>query len=70
MRRNGDYRPARQTKLAVVRALSAARAVAVVVDDDPDVARELRAAGLAVLVADWVPYREPLRQAQERDGRT
>lgn len=70
MRRNGDYRPARQAKLAVVHALAAERTVAVVVDDDPAVVAALETAGIPVRVADWVPYREALRQGQEREGRT
>ncbi|MGB9376789.1 MAG: hypothetical protein WCB04_04655 [Mycobacteriales bacterium] len=70
MRGNRDFRPARQTKLAVVRELAAERTVAVVVDDDPAVVSVLKADGIAVLLADWVPYGEPLRQGQERDGRT
>lgn len=70
MRRNGDFRPARETKLAVVRSLAAERTVGVVVDDDPAVIAALEAAGVAALMADWVPYREAMRQGQERDGRT
>ncbi len=70
MRRNGDYRPARQTKLAVVRALAAERTVALVVDDDPAVVTALQAAGVPVRRADWVPYREAMRDGQEREGRT
>lgn len=70
MRRNGDFRPARRTKLAVVRALAAERTVAVVVDDDPAVITALEAAGVTTRMADWVPYREALREGQEREGRT
>lgn len=70
MRRNGDFRPARQTKLAVVRALAAEGTVAVVVDDDPAVITALESAGIPTLTADWVPYREALREGQEREGRT
>lgn len=70
MRRNGDFRPARETKLAVVRTLAAERTVGVVVDDDPAVIAALEAAGVPALMADWVPYREALRQGQEREGRT
>ncbi len=70
MRRNGDYRPARQAKLAVLRRLAAERSIAVVVDDDPAVIAALEAAGLPVRLADWVPYTETLREGQEREGRT
>ena len=70
MRRTGDYRPARQTKLTIVQALAAERTVAVVVDDDPAVVTALEAAGIAVRMADWVPYREALHEGQEREGRT
>ncbi len=70
MRGNTDYRPARQTKLAVVRALAVKHSVAVVVDDDPEVVSALKAAGVSVRLADWVPYRGALREGQERDGRT
>lgn len=70
MRGNADYRPARQAKLAVVKALAAERIVAVVVDDDPSVVTALAAAGITVRMADWVPYRAALREGQERDGRT
>ncbi len=70
MRRGGDYRPARQTKLAVLRQLAATRTIAVVVDDDPAVVAALEAEGLPVRLADWVPYAESLRQGQEGDGHT
>ena len=70
MRRNGDFRPARQTKLELVESLAAERTVAVVVDDDPAVISALKNAGVTVLMADWVPYREALREGQEREGRT
>lgn len=70
MRRDGDYRPARETKLALLRQLATSRSIAVVVDDDPAVVAALQAAGLPVRLADWVPYGETLRQSQEGDGRT
>ncbi len=70
MRRNGDHRPARQTKLAVVRQISATRVVAVVVDDDPAVVAALQSAGIPVRLADWVPYQDTLGKGQESDGRT
>ncbi|MEP6695918.1 MAG: hypothetical protein ABJA34_03460 [Pseudonocardiales bacterium] len=70
MRRNGDHRPARETKVAVVRRIAAERSIAVVVDDDPAVVDALLAAGLPVHRADWVPYAESLRQGQQAEGRT
>ncbi len=70
MRGNKDYRPARETKLAVVRGLAQERTVAMVVDDDPAVVSALQAAGISVVMADWLPYREALREGQEREGRT
>jgi hypothetical protein len=70
MRRGGDYRPARVTKLAVLRELAATRSIAVVVDDDPAVVAALAAAGLPVRLADWIPYGDTLQKGQERDGRT
>jgi hypothetical protein len=44
--------------------------VDVVVDDDPAVVAHLAGQGWPVRLADWVPYAEALREAQERDGRT
>jgi phosphoglycolate phosphatase-like HAD superfamily hydrolase len=74
MRRDGDRRPARQTKLGVLRMLAARRPVAVMVDDDDLVARTVRAAGFVVLHADWMATQPSLfgtlEQAQETDGRT
>jgi hypothetical protein len=70
MRPRGDYRPGRLYKAAAVAKLGARRTVAVVVDDDPAVVAALTERGWPVRLADWVPYAEPLRQAQERDGRT
>jgi hypothetical protein len=55
MRRGGDRRPARVTKLEVLRSLARQRPVAVLVDDDEDVVRAARAAGFPVLHADWMP---------------
>ncbi len=71
MRRPGDRRPARLTKLALLRRLSAAgRQVAVVVDDDAAVVRALRSAGYPVLHAEWMSPQPSLFDAQEQDGRT
>lgn len=70
MRRNDDFRPARQTKLEVVERLAVKRTVAMVVDDDPAVVSALERSGIAVLLADWVPFGRALRQGQELEGRT
>lgn len=74
MRRGGDRRPARITKLELLRGLAAQRRVAVHVDDDPAVVAALRAAGFEVLYADWAGADEAeqaaLFDAQERRGRS
>jgi len=70
MRRAGDFRPAREVKLAELDHLSEQRAVDIVVDDDPAVVAALRAAGYAVLHADWATRTATLQDAQEREGRT
>jgi phosphoglycolate phosphatase-like HAD superfamily hydrolase len=74
MRREGDRRPARLTKVALLRRLATERPVAVLVDDDAQVCTAARAAGFSVLRADWMPT-DPasdntLTEAQERHGRT
>jgi phosphoglycolate phosphatase-like HAD superfamily hydrolase len=74
MRRDGDRRPARMTKLAVLRELASRRPVAVMVDDDAGVVKAVRAAGFAVMHAEWMATQptlfDLLNQAQEGDGRT
>lgn len=70
MRRNGDRRPARHTKLHEVRTLARAAEVALVVDDDPDVCAILSAAGFVVEQVDWMTRTAAWHQAQEADGRT
>jgi len=70
MRRDGDHRPARQTKLGHLDRLAARAPVAIVVDDDPDVCAALRAAGYAVQHADWMTRPAALHVAQEVEGRT
>ncbi len=73
MRRDGDRRPARQTKLAVLQSLARSRPVAVMVDDDALVVRTLRMAGFEVLHADWMTTDDAqptLFDAQESEGRT
>lgn len=70
MRRNNDRRPARQTKLFEVRSIAARAAVAVVVDDDPDVCAAMTAAGFEVEQANWMTRPDALHKAQESEGRT
>lgn len=70
MRRNGDRRPARLTKLDEVRTLAKTAPVGLVVDDDPDVCSVLAAAGFAVEQAEWMTRPAVLHDAQEKDGRT
>jgi len=70
MRRDGDRRPARQVKRALVRRLAAERTLAAVVDDDPAVCEALEADGWPVFRADWMERAGPLHAAQEADGTT
>ena len=70
MRPAHDRRPARHFKADQLASLGGTGQVAVVVDDDPEVVAYLGEKGWPVRLADWVPYREPLREAQEREGRT
>jgi len=70
MRPAGDRRPALRYKAEQLRRLGETGTVAVVVDDDPAVVARLAEDGWPVRLADWVPYAETLRQAQEREGRT
>ena len=70
MRPDTDRRPARAFKVGALRRLSARADVAYLVDDDPDVADAVTAAGIAVRLAEWMPRTSPLAQAQETLGRT
>jgi hypothetical protein len=70
MRRRGDFRPARVTKVDVLERLSQERPVALLVDDDDAVVGAARAAGYQVVHADWMPDEPTLFDAQEREGRT
>ncbi|MFF3846938.1 hypothetical protein [Streptomyces sp. NPDC002328] len=70
MRRNDDRRPARRTKLDVLRRLGRNREVRVLVDDDELVCDDAERAGFAVLRARWTLPSAALRVAQEREGRT
>ena len=70
LRPDRDYRPSRAYKVAELRRLAESRTVVVLVDDDPRVLEEARAAGFDVLPATWMGEHSALREAQERDGRT
>jgi hypothetical protein len=70
MRPSGDRRPARFWKAEQMSRIGRWGPIDTVVDDDPAVVAVLAELGWPVRLADWVPYAETLRQAQERDGRT
>lgn len=70
MRADGDHRPARLAKPAVLARRLGRRRVAMIVDDDPEVCAALEAAGWPVRLADWMPRPDALDAAQERIGRT
>ncbi|MFD5032338.1 hypothetical protein ACFWM0_18260 [Streptomyces sp. NPDC058405] len=70
MRRNDDRRPARTTKLEVLRRLAGKRQIQMLVDDDELVCAAAERAGFRVVRADWASTSEALKDAQEREGRT
>ncbi|MFD3694963.1 hypothetical protein ACFWUZ_02165 [Streptomyces sp. NPDC058646] len=70
MRGDRDRRPARATKLEVLGRIARGREVRVLVDDDELVCQAARAAGFAVLRADWAQDAPELKAAQEHEGRT
>ncbi|UQX04089.1 hypothetical protein [Streptomyces sp. RerS4] len=70
MRGDRDRRPARLTKLDVLRRIALGREVRVLVDDDELVCQAARAAGFRVLLADWAADAPALKDAQEGEGRT
>ncbi|MEU4076949.1 phosphatase domain-containing protein [Streptomyces venezuelae] len=70
MRRNRDFRPARVTKVEILRRLGADRPVRMLVDDDLLVCDAAEAAGFPVVRARWATPSEELRDAQEKEGRT
>ncbi|WP_282692680.1 hypothetical protein [Streptomyces sp. CC208A] len=70
MRRNRDFRPARVTKVEILRRLGADREVRMLVDDDELVCAAAEEAGFAVVRARWALPSGELREAQEREGRT
>jgi phosphoglycolate phosphatase-like HAD superfamily hydrolase len=68
LRRDGDRRPARITKIEALRNLSLTGKVAILVDDDPAVCAAAEAAGFAVFLASWADPQESLFEGQEIDG--
>jgi hypothetical protein len=74
MRRNDDRRPARTTKLEVLRSLGRSRTIRMLVDDDALVCDAAARAGFRVVRAHWASTYQSgssaLRDAQEREGRT
>ena len=70
MRRNDDRRPARRTKLEVLRRLARTRGIRVLVDDDELVCVDAEQAGFSVVRARWADRSAELKAAQEQEGRT
>lgn len=70
MRRNDDRRPARRTKLEILKRLAGSREIRVLVDDDELVCQDAERAGFAVVRARWTAPSAELEVAQEREGRT
>ncbi|MBT2507412.1 hypothetical protein J7I98_16275 [Streptomyces sp. ISL-98] len=70
MRRNDDRRPARHTKLDVLKRLGRDREIRMLVDDDELVCIAAERAGFTVVRARWAVTSAALRDAQEREGRT
>ncbi|MGW2418689.1 phosphatase domain-containing protein [Streptomyces sp. NPDC001709] len=70
MRGNADRRPARFTKLEILRRLAGEREIRFLVDDDELVCDDAERAGFTVVRARWAAKSEALQEAQEREGRT
>ncbi|WP_395574691.1 hypothetical protein [Streptomyces sp. BK79] len=70
MRGDADRRPARRTKLEILRRLARTHEVRVLVDDDDLVCDDAERAGFTVVRARWAARSAALRAAQEREGRT
>ncbi|MEU4266771.1 hypothetical protein [Streptomyces sp. NPDC026092] len=70
MRRDRDFRPARVTKLEILRRLGRDREIRMLVDDDELVCDAAEQAGFTVVRARWATASEALRDAQEKEGRT
>ncbi len=70
MRRDDDRRPARRTKLQILRELARDREIRVLVDDDELVCEDAERAGFRAVRARWAAASAELKEAQEREGRT
>lgn len=70
MRPDADRRPARVFKVEVLRRLASSAEIVALVDDDPEVLAAVAATGVATQLAEWMPRSAPLRDAQEKLGRT
>ncbi|WP_351227264.1 HAD family acid phosphatase [Streptomyces sp. NPDC002133] len=70
MRRNDDRRPARTTKLEILRRLSRTREIRMLVDDDELVCDAAERAGFRVVRARWAITSQAMKNAQQREGRT
>ncbi|ANP50982.1 phosphoglycolate phosphatase-like HAD superfamily hydrolase [Streptomyces griseochromogenes] len=70
MRGNADRRPARFTKLEVLRRLARDREIRFLVDDDELVCDDAERAGFTVVRARWAAKSAVLQDAQAREGRT
>ncbi|MDX3451952.1 hypothetical protein PV396_08325 [Streptomyces sp. ME02-8801-2C] len=70
MRRDDDRRPARGTKLEILRRLAQSREIRVLVDDDELVCQDAERAGFTVVRARWAAGSSALKEAQETEGRT
>ncbi|MFE7773800.1 hypothetical protein ACFU5O_07865 [Streptomyces sp. NPDC057445] len=70
MRRNDDRRPARTTKLEILRRLGRTREIRMLVDDDELVCEAAERAGFRVVRARWATAYQAMKAAQEREGRT
>lgn len=69
MRRNDDRRPARTTKLEVLRRLGGGREIRMLVDDDELVCDAAERAGFRVVRARWASTAPEMKDAQHQ-GRT
>ncbi|MEV1055060.1 hypothetical protein ACFWZR_07645 [Streptomyces sp. NPDC059017] len=70
MRRDHDRRPARTTKLEVLRRLGRTREIRMLVDDDELVCDAAEHAGFRVVRARWATTSTAVRAAQQTQGRT
>ncbi|MFE7974949.1 hypothetical protein [Streptomyces shenzhenensis] len=70
MRADADRRPARYTKLEILRRLARDREIRVLVDDDELVCDDAERAGFTAVRARWVNRSTALTEAQNHEGRT